>query len=271
MTICPFFPARLLTAFLCAAALLRAMLCPTPAVAQEEPPLTIVTPLTLTPPMPDAGQPVTARFSVRNDGIAAVALDRIGVGGRGPGCANFRCTNYKDFPLLPAVTIAPGETYTYEQRRAFVTAGAHFFQISYQTPAGGWRMLGERVRAAVGRGLEFTRSLTLTPSGSRSNLVLAVFEVTNAGTSPIRLRRLGVALRGPGCPLNNWGCTRRPDYPFAVNVTLDPGESFAFRSWRLLQEPGRYFAQVSVQDATGVWDRIGVRINYTVTPPNAAP
>jgi hypothetical protein len=263
----------LLTSILVCCALLAAGAS---AAAQAAPaadlPLAVVVPLTLDPPDPSAGEIVTATFTLRNEGAAAVTLLRVGAGGRGPGCGDFACDNYQDFPLAAAVTIGAGQTYRYEAARTFATAGSHFFQVTYEAPAGSWHFLGARLDVTVGRGLEVAQDLTLAPGNlTTKELATAAFTIFNAGPRPISLQKVGVGVRGPSCAPGDWGCQEFLDFPFAENVTLGPGASFSFRSWRLFPAAGGHFAQISVLDAGNTWHLLGSRRDFSVAPGSYMP
>jgi hypothetical protein len=262
---------------LCCAVLSAGAAAAVQAAPAADLPLAVVVPLTLDPPDPSAGELVTATFTLRNEGAAAVTLLRVGAGGRGPGCGDFVCDNYQDFPLAAAVTIGAGQTYRYEAARTLAAAGPYFFQVTYEAPAGNWHFLDARLDVTVGRGLELLRALTLTPAAPTTaapttvapttvDLVTAEFELVNAGTKTLSFQKIGVGVRGPACTLGDWGCTELLDFPFAENVTLGPGERLPFRSWRLFPAAGSHFAQISVLDAAGTWGMLGSRRDLTVTP-----
>ena len=64
----------------------------------------------------------------------------------------------------------------------------------------------------------------------------------------------------------NWGCNKIAEFPYAKNVTLQPGQSRSFEMWREFAGVGNYFAQISVQDLGNVWHRLGDAKTLTVQP-----
>lgn len=237
------------------------------AAPTAEAPLTVVTPLTVTPLAPEAGtEVVTATFAVRNDGAQPLFLYHLGAGGRGPSCTDFKCGEIENFELAADVTLAPGETYTYTQQRVFVKEGTHFFQIVYETVPTEWQFLGDRVDMAVQPGLRLSTPLTLTPNNpARNASVTAEFELTNAGTRPLTTTALVVGARGPNCVPADWSCTSRPDFEQVDNFTLAPGEVYDYRASRTFAENGTYFFQVFFVNALGQWEPLGERLQFTVS------
>lgn len=240
------------------------------AAPAAEPPLTIVKPLTITPVNPSAGQLVTAEFAVRNDGTEPIFLLHLGAAGRAPGCVDFNCPRVVNFAIAEDVTIAPGATYTYQEQRTFLQEGAYFFQLTYEAVIYQWRFVGDRVDVNVVPGLNLSSPLVLTPvEPGLGESVQATFVLSNAGSSPITVRNLVVGARGPNCVPGDWSCTSRPDHPSVDNLTLAPGESYAYSAERSYSQNGRYFVQVSFIDEAGEWQQIGDLISFTVGDPNA--
>jgi hypothetical protein len=228
--------------------------------------LVVVTPLVLSPATPTAGELVTASFSIRNLSGSPITLNRIGVGGRGPGCSDFACeTSYRDFELTPNVTIGAGLTYVYQAQRSFPDAGAHFVQISYEQPAGSWHFLGSRIDFTVLPGMVVSEPLALsTTNPTTKDLVYANFTLRNDGSAPVTYLKVGIGGRGPDCVAGDWACPSFADYPWFENVTLAPGQSRRFSSFRVYGAPGAYFAQLSIQDSQGTWSNIGTRFDLSV-------
>jgi hypothetical protein len=237
------------------------------AATEAEPSLTIVTPLTITPLDPEAGTAVvTAEFAVRNDGTQPVFFYHLGAGGRGPSCLDFKCGEIENFELAKDVTLAPGETYNYEQQRIFLKEGTHFFQIVYETVPTEWRFIGDRVDITVKPGLRLSQPLVLAPGNpARNASVQAQFELTNAGTQPFTTTTLLVGSRGPDCVPADWSCTDRPDFQRVDNFTLAPGEVYTYSTTRSFTENGTYFVQPFFINALGQWEHMGERIQFTVS------
>jgi hypothetical protein len=244
------------------------LLAPTASAASATPaPLTIVTPLTVTPLAPAAGlDVVTVTFAVRNDGAQPLFLYHLGAGGRGPSCTDFKCGEIENFELAADVTLAPGETYTYTQQRIFLKEGTHFFQIVYETVPTEWQFIGSRVDMTVQPGLRLSQPLTLTPDNpARNAAVLAQFQLTNAGTEPFTTTALVVGARGPNCVPADWSCTSRPDFERVNNFTLAPGEVYDYSASRTFAENGTYFFQVFFINALGQWEPMGDRLQFMVS------
>lgn len=243
-------------------------LAPTASAAPDAAaPLTIVTPLALTPVAPQGGMDVvTATFAVRNDGTQPLFLYHLGAGGRGPSCTDFKCGEIENFELAANVTLAPGETYTYTQPRIFVNEGPYFFQIVYETVPAEWQFIGDRVDLAVEPGLRLTQPLTFTPNNpARNATVLAQFQLTNSGTETFTTTTLVVGARGPNCVPADWSCPSRPDFDTVNNFTLAPGEVHDYSASRSFSENGSYYFQVFFINALGQWETIGDRLRFTVS------
>jgi hypothetical protein len=244
------------------------LLAPTASAEPAAPaPLTIVTPLTVTPLAPEAGTGVvTATFAVRNDGAQPLFLYHLGAGGRGPSCTDFKCGEIENFELAADVTLAPGEIYTYTQQRVFVKEGTHFFEIVYETVPTEWQFLGDRVDMAVQPGLRLSAPLTLSPNNpARNAAVTAEFQLTNGGTQPFTTTTLVVGARGPNCVPADWSCTSRPDFEQVDGFTLAPGEVYNYSASRTFTENGTYFFQVFFINALGQWEPMGDRLQFTVS------
>lgn len=230
-------------------------------------PLTIVTPLSLTPAAPEAGMDVvTATFTVRNDGTQPLFLYHLGAGGRGPTCTDFKCGEIENFDLAENVTLAPGETHIYTQPRIFVNEGPYFFQIVYETVPTEWQFIGDRVDMTVQPGLRLTQPLTFTPNNpARDATVQAQFQLTNNGTEPFTTTTLVVGGRGPNCVPADWSCPTRPDFNAVNNFTLAPGEVYNYNANRSFAENGNYYFQVFFINVLGQWETIGGRLRFTVS------
>ena len=215
--------------------------------------LEIVSPLILTPSNPVAGQIVTTQFAVRNAGTQEIHLERLGVAGRGPGCIDWSCENYQDFPFHQHVSLAPGQTYTYSAQRIFLAEGGYFVRLSYESPSSVWSFLGDRINFYVSAGLQVTKRLSLAPSDPHTNeLVFADYQLHNASNEILALSRVGVGARGPDCPPFDWGCPMNVDFEYYERVSLIPGETQSFKFWRLFAEPGSYFVQIAIEDSLGI-------------------
>lgn len=95
--------------------------------------LTLTVSLAL-PANAQVGEPIAGSFTVRNDTAQAIRLDRLTIGGRGPGGD----LDIRDFPHVRDLTINPGATYRYAAEYTPVGAGSHRFFVAYQHN-GDWR------------------------------------------------------------------------------------------------------------------------------------
>ena len=86
-------------------------------------PFLVTAPLALTPGTPQAGQSVTARFSLKNMGSQAIIVRRLVAAVRGPGCtgwdcllwANFPFADKRDHPARPGVHVQPGTRFPWQR------------------------------------------------------------------------------------------------------------------------------------------------------------
>jgi len=88
-----------------------------PAAAPGQ--LTLVTPLSLTPAAPAVGQTVTAAYTVQNTGGQPVTVQYYFVAGRTAAGAHV------DFPVTAAMTLQPGQSYSYQGSESFAAAGTY--------------------------------------------------------------------------------------------------------------------------------------------------
>ncbi|HEX3154020.1 MAG TPA: alkaline phosphatase family protein [Candidatus Angelobacter sp.] len=81
--------------------------------------LTLTTPLALSPSSPTINQSTTATFTVQNTGTGPFSVQYFLAGARDPSNGNV------DFPASAAVTLQPGQSYTYSASRTFATSGTY--------------------------------------------------------------------------------------------------------------------------------------------------
>lgn len=227
----------------------------------------LVEDLTLNPADPQVGEVVTGRFTLRNASNSPVTLSRLGISGRGPGCADWSCTsNYQDFPWDEEVTLQPGESITYAGKRLFNTVGDYFTLATYVTGEGDWYHGGSERRFTARPGLQVSEALTLSPTTPiAGEPVEARYALRNAGSRSITLSYVGLVARGPDC--DTWGCSRVLDFPHEENIMLAPGSTFAFTATRSFPDPGsHYFAEPAYGDPNGWWYPLagGERLSFEV-------
>ena len=221
---------------------------PPPAPAQ----VVLIVGLSITPPLPVAGQWVNARFTVRNIGGQTFTPRYFGVKGRGPGDANY------DFLWMENFTLAPGQEFTYDANRPLGPPGQYCFTPQYSPDGQTWTDIrwpngnANQVCVVVG-----TATPTVTPTGTPTPLpappadlrliqglalspalplpgqwVNARFTVRNFGGPTFTARDFGVKGRGPG-DVNY-------DFLWMENFTLAPGQEFTYDANRPLGPPGQY-------------------------------
>ena len=110
-------------------------------VQASAPRLTVVTPLTLAPSSPAVGQPITASYTLRNDGGSDVTIRYVLVGARDATGQNV------DFPSAGPITLQPGSSYTYRMSRSMSAGGIHeAWPAAYITD---WTELGPHMTFSV--------------------------------------------------------------------------------------------------------------------------
>src|SRR5438477_286823 len=109
---------RLLNSYL-VVLLLPSLLSASSAHAQTPGNISIVTPLALDPASPGVNASTNATFTVQNTGGQAITAQAFLVGARDPSNANV------DFPGTGAVTLQPGQQYTYSASRSFAVKGTY--------------------------------------------------------------------------------------------------------------------------------------------------
>jgi hypothetical protein len=87
--------------------------------------LTVTTALALSPASPGINQSTTATFTVQNTGGSPFSVQYFLVGARDPSNGNV------DFPASAAVTLQPGQSYSYSGSRTFATSGTFTAWPSY--------------------------------------------------------------------------------------------------------------------------------------------
>jgi hypothetical protein len=216
--------------------------------------LEVVSPLTLTPSIPLAGEPVTAQFTLKNMGTHVVHYQRIGVGAHGPNCLDWSCNSPVDFPWLENVTVQPGQEIHFSKTRIFTEPGSDYFaQITFFGGGDFWWQTGDMSRFLVLPGIEITSPITLEPQNpSVFEPVIASYTIQNKGSRSITIRRLGVVARGPNCV--DWNCERNVDFPRVDNITLLPDQSYTYVGQRIFTIPGQgYFVEPAFEDLNGWW------------------
>ncbi|MBI5877330.1 MAG: FHA domain-containing protein [Chloroflexi bacterium] len=260
-------------------------LTPTP-VPQQPGQLEVAEALSLSSTTPNVNQTVTARFRVRNTGGQPVTMQRLNASARGPDARSQEWVAREvDFPSVQNITLQPGQTYTFQQSRSFDQAGDYFAEPTWQDGSGEWHGIPSFTRVwfdvapvitvtpvppqQPGQ-LEIADALTLSSTTPKVNSsVTARFSVRNTGGQPVTMQRLNAGGRGPDARSQEWAA-REVDFPSVQNLTLQPGQTYAYQQSRSFDQPGEYFAEPIWQDSGGEWHGIPpfTRVWFDVTPEN---
>lgn len=216
----------------------------------------VVEQLTLVPEEPIDGEEVEARYTIRNESDQIIEVAQLGVVARGPDCTDWECEGWADFPPIEDVTLQPGEEYEYVGNRIFDRPGTGYFaDVAFSDVNPWWYATpnGERVHFAVRPAFETVADLVLTPSEPAvAQTTIATFRLKNVSGRVMVLDRIGVGVHGPYC--NDWNCSNISDFPWIENVTLQPGEEYAYSAERAFNvEDDGYLAQIFTVDSTGFW------------------
>ena len=215
--------------------------------------LTLVTALALSPASPAVNQSTTATFTVQNSGAQAITVQSFVAGTRDPANANV------DFPASAAVTLQPGQRYTYSAARSFATAGTYSTWPAYFDGTN-WNQLAPPVNFTVqppspGQ-LTLTTAMALSPaSPSVNQSTTATFTVQNTGGQAITVQNFLVGARDPA--------NANVDFPATAAVTLQPGQQYAYSAARSFTTAGTYSAWPAYFDGTN-WIQLATPANFTV-------
>jgi hypothetical protein len=138
---------------------------------------TVSTPMALSPASPAVNQSDTATFTVTNTGGSPITAQNFLVGGRDPSNANV------DFPASAAVTLQPGQSFTYSAARTFATAGTYSAWPSYFDGTN-WFQLATPVNFTVTQPALFTDNFNRT-TGLGSNWSILYGSYTTNGTMAV--------------------------------------------------------------------------------------
>ncbi|HXO37275.1 MAG TPA: Ig-like domain-containing protein, partial [Candidatus Acidoferrum sp.] len=218
------------------------------------PQLTLTVPLALSPASPVANQSTTATFTVKNNGTTAFTAQNFLAGARDPSNANV------DFPASAAVTLQPGQSYTYSASRTFATSGTYSAWPAYFDGTN-WIQIAASSNFTVqpvGPGVfTVTTAMALSPASPAINQSdTATFTVTNTGGQAITAQNFLVGARTPS--------NANVDFPASAAVTLQPGQSFTYSAARTFATAGTYSAWPAYFDGTN-WFQLATPVNFTVT------
>jgi L-lactate utilization protein LutC len=198
--------------------------------------------LSLNPSSPKINEPVTASFTIRNDGSQATNLGTVMVAVRGPQGQD------KSFAPDYNVTIQPGQTYTYNKTMTSQFDGMHNAYIVINRPGIGWSVsypqalnntIVRKFDAVFTDNNYLTSSLSLNPSSPKINEpVTASFTIRNDGSQATNLGTVMVAVRGPQGQDKSFA----PDY----NVTIQPGQTYTYNKTMTSQFDGMHNAYIVI-------------------------
>jgi hypothetical protein len=138
---------------------------------------TVTTAMALSPVSPAVNQSDTATFTVTNTGGSPITAQNFLVGARTPSNANV------DFPASAAVTLQPGQSFTYSAARTFATAGTYSAWPSYFDGAN-WFQLATPVSFTVTQPALFTDNFNRT-TGLGSNWAVFAGGFTTDGAMAV--------------------------------------------------------------------------------------
>jgi hypothetical protein len=217
--------------------------------------LTLTAADTVSPASPFVNQSTTATFTVQNTGTGAITVQSFVAAGRDPSNANV------DFPATGAVTLQPGQSYTYSASRTFTTAGTYSTWPSWFDGTN-WHNLAASnftVQANSPGQLTITTAMALSPASPAVNQSdTATFTVTNTGGSAITAQYFLVGSRDPS--------NANVDFPASTSVTLQPGQSYTYSASRTFTTAGTYSAWPAWFDGVN-WNQLATPVNFTVTAP----
>jgi hypothetical protein len=212
--------------------------------------------LAFNPSSPKVNEPVTATFTIRNNGTQATNIGTAMVAVRGPQGQD------KSFAPDYNVTIQPGQTYTYSKTMTSQFDGMHNAYIVINRPGIGWTVsypqalnntIVRKIDAVFTDTTYLTSSLAFNPSSPKVNEpVTATFTIRNNGTQATNIGTAMVAVRGPQGQDKSFA----PDY----NVTIQPGQTYTYSKTMTSQFDGMHNAYIVI-------NRPG--IGWTVSYPQA--
>jgi|GEM_PF-3862470 len=223
----------------------------------------------LVPANPVRGQVASVTFTLQNLSPRALTLNRLVAASRGPDCQDLTCPRNTDFPVVEGpLTLQPNQTYTYQALRTFEQEGSNYFVEPFvEVTPGYWTGIQggsqTRFRVIAGGRLMVSQPLALSlQAPGVGEAVQAAFQVTNVGVMPLVIEQLTAGGRKGTEWADEWA-----DFPSIYNITLQPGQSYAYTQTRAFLSAGDYFAEPVVKLA-GYWGGIGGanRVSFTVSP-----
>src|SRR5205085_5495971 len=189
---------------------------------------------------------------VKNTGGQAITAQAVLVGARDPNNANV------DFPGTGAVTLQPGQQYTYSASRSFAVKGT-YTDWPVWFDGTNWNELAAHTTFTVGDiqtpgTISLVTPLALNPASPGVNAPTnATFTVQNSGGQAVTVQFIARA-RDP----NN----ANVDFPGTASVTLQPGQQYGYSASRSFAAAGTtYTAWPSYFDGTN-WIELAAHTSF---------
>jgi nitrogen fixation protein FixH len=205
---------------------------------------------------------LSAQFTITNRESVPITLQQLTAGGR-LNNDNTGAGGFPDFPFVTNLTLNPGASYTYTASQTLTRTGSYSFFVAYQKTDGSWV-----TNVPTDAGVSNTGSANVTgPCAGVANpmvssslviggqtctggVLTAQFTITNRGNAAITLPQLTA---GGRLNNDNTGAGGFPDFPFATDITLNPGASYNYTGTQTLTRTGSYSFFVAYQKMDGSW------------------
>ena len=197
--------------------------------------LSLTAGLAIAPVTPTAGQQFMASYTVTNTGGQPLTVPVLFVGARDPSGANV------DFGYVSNVTLQPGQPYAFQQPHTFDNTGTYsawpaaYINGVYQAIDPAAPPVQFTVQQAAPGQLALQTPLAIAPvTPTAGQQFMASYTVTNTGGQPLTVPVLFVGARDPS--------GANVDFGYVSNVTLQPGQPYAFQQPHTFDNTGTYSA-----------------------------
>jgi len=215
------------------------------------------------------GNDVASTFKVKNFGSTPLTLNYIGVSVRDSNGKNY------DFPYDTDVSIAAGQTYTFNKSR-LLPAGSYQLEIATHRDGYGWTNsypTNETTSLIRTKKITLKDQVTMTGglsidagNGHAGAIVTGAFTIKNYGTTSINIGDVGIAVRNQK--------NQNYDLPYATNVTLAPGQELTVTKSRALPAGTYHFWTANYRNGYGWKDNypssedgsVARSVNITILP-----
>jgi murein DD-endopeptidase MepM/ murein hydrolase activator NlpD/lipopolysaccharide export system protein LptA len=240
--------------------------------------LVLIQDLSVSTTTPQVNQSISGSFRVKNTGGQAITIGHLGIQGRLNGDVN---STAEDFNWITNLTLQPGEEYAYSSNRSIDIAGSWTLRPNYEVN-GSWSDV-HRDNGTVNTvwitvqdtppspgNLVLIQDLsvsTTTPQVNQS--ISGSFRVKNTGGQAITIGHLGIQGR-----LNGDVNSTAEDFDWITNLTLQPGEEYAYSSNRSIDIAGNWTLRPNYE-VNGSWSDVhrdnGTVNTVWITVQNAPP